>query len=171
MRMQVRSLALLPGLRIQHCHELWCRSQMPLGSYGAVAVAVAVAGSYSSDSSPSLGTSIKKKKDIIWWWQVFKKRHLIHVFMNKSYFAPWMLFCLEISMKGLKNICMLCIIIYRMTLGIWTYKNKKQWKWRAMYNMTVMKMWCLHILLWKWRLQLLPFCSFHQVCTTSCGLI
>ena len=25
MRTQVRSLALLSGLRIQHCHELWCR--------------------------------------------------------------------------------------------------------------------------------------------------
>ena len=35
-------------------HELWCRSQMRLGSH----VAVAVAGSYSSDSTPSLGTSI-----------------------------------------------------------------------------------------------------------------
>ena len=27
MRMQVQSLALLNGLRVQHCHELWCRSQ------------------------------------------------------------------------------------------------------------------------------------------------
>ena len=29
MRMQVRSLALLSGLRIWRCHELWCRSKMP----------------------------------------------------------------------------------------------------------------------------------------------
>ena len=28
MRMQVQSLALLGGLRIQHCRELWCRLQM-----------------------------------------------------------------------------------------------------------------------------------------------
>ena len=28
MRLWVRSLALLSGLRIQHCCELWCRSQM-----------------------------------------------------------------------------------------------------------------------------------------------
>ena len=28
MRMWVRSLASLSGLRIWHCHELWCRSQM-----------------------------------------------------------------------------------------------------------------------------------------------
>ena len=29
-RTQVQSLALLSGLRIQHCHELWCRSQKRL---------------------------------------------------------------------------------------------------------------------------------------------
>ena len=32
MRLQVRSLASLSGLRIQHCHELWSRSQMQLRS-------------------------------------------------------------------------------------------------------------------------------------------
>jgi len=32
MRVQFRSLALLNGLRIWHCHELWCRSQMWLRS-------------------------------------------------------------------------------------------------------------------------------------------
>ena len=35
---QVQSLALLSGLRIWHCLELWCRSQMLLGSGMAVAV-------------------------------------------------------------------------------------------------------------------------------------
>ena len=39
MRSQVRSLALLSRLRIQHCRELWCRSQMQLGCSIAVAVA------------------------------------------------------------------------------------------------------------------------------------
>ena len=38
MRTQVWSLALLRGLRIQCCHELWCRSQMQLGSGVALAV-------------------------------------------------------------------------------------------------------------------------------------
>ena len=33
MRMQVRSLASLIGLRIQCGHELWCRSQMRLGGF------------------------------------------------------------------------------------------------------------------------------------------
>ena len=40
MRMQVRSLASLSGLRIRHCCELWYRSQTWLGSDIAVAVAV-----------------------------------------------------------------------------------------------------------------------------------
>ena len=35
----VRSLALLSGLRIWRCHELWCRSQMRLRSAVAVALA------------------------------------------------------------------------------------------------------------------------------------
>ena len=39
MRLRVRSPALLSGLRIWHCHELWCRSQMLLGSRIAVALA------------------------------------------------------------------------------------------------------------------------------------
>ena len=38
MRTQVQSLALLSGLRIQHCLELWCRSQTWLESHVAVAV-------------------------------------------------------------------------------------------------------------------------------------
>ena len=40
MRLWVRSLALLTGLRIRHCRELWFRSQMGLGSGIAVAVAL-----------------------------------------------------------------------------------------------------------------------------------
>ena len=42
-RMQVQSLALLSGLRILHCRELWCSSQTQLGSHAAVAVARPVA--------------------------------------------------------------------------------------------------------------------------------
>ena len=51
MRLRVRSLASLSGLRIRRCRELWCRSQTWLGS------GLAVAGGYSSDQTPSLGTS------------------------------------------------------------------------------------------------------------------
>ena len=38
MKLWVRSLASLSGLRSRHCRELWCRSQTQLGSCVAVAV-------------------------------------------------------------------------------------------------------------------------------------
>ena len=52
MRTWVWFLALLSGLRIWCCHELWWRSQTRFGS--GVAVALAQASSCSSDSTPSL---------------------------------------------------------------------------------------------------------------------
>ena len=58
MRMWVRFLALLSGLRVWCCHDLRCRSKIQLRSGMVVAVAVAVASSCSSNSTPSLGTSI-----------------------------------------------------------------------------------------------------------------
>ena len=74
MRLRVRSLASLSGLRIWHGRELWCRSQTRLGP----GMAVAVAGSNSSNWTPSLEISIccrcspkktkkkkKKKKEIL----------------------------------------------------------------------------------------------------------
>ena len=71
MRLWVPSLATLSGLRIQHCRELWYKSQMWLGS----GVAVAVVSSYSSDSTSSRrtpyaagaafkGQKTKKKKKV-----------------------------------------------------------------------------------------------------------
>ena len=53
MRMWVRALASVSGLRIRHCHKLKCRSRAWLRSGVAVAVA-----SDSCVSIPSLGTSI-----------------------------------------------------------------------------------------------------------------
>ena len=61
MRMQVRSLALLRGLRIQCCHELWCRLQRRLRSGMAVVVAVARTGGCSSNLTPNLGTSMCRR--------------------------------------------------------------------------------------------------------------
>ena len=55
-RIWVQSLDSLRGLRIWRCHELSCRWQMWLGS--CIAVAVAKAGGYSSNSTLHLGTSI-----------------------------------------------------------------------------------------------------------------
>ena len=51
-RMQVRSLALLSGLRIWPCHKPLCRSQM------AARIQCGCGMDCSSDPSPSLGTSI-----------------------------------------------------------------------------------------------------------------
>ena len=55
MRIQVQSLASINGSGIRCCCELWYRSQTQLRSRAAAAVVQA--GSYSSDSTPSLGTS------------------------------------------------------------------------------------------------------------------
>ena len=69
MRMQIRFLALLSGLRIRNCRELWCRSQPRLRSWVAMTVAS------SSNLTPSLGNSLwhscgpkkkrKKKKNLL----------------------------------------------------------------------------------------------------------
>ena len=58
---------LLSGLRIQHCHELWCRSQMWLGS--RVAVAVVLASGHNLNSIPAweppyaTGAALKRQKN------------------------------------------------------------------------------------------------------------
>ena len=96
MRMQVRSLASLSGLRIRHCRELWCRSQRRLRSH--VAVAVVQAGSCSSNLSPSLGTSIcheygpkKTKKRVALVSGVQQSESVIHInisilFSHRGYY-------------------------------------------------------------------------------------
>ena len=52
--------SMLSGLTTQCCRELQCRSQMQLGS--GVAVALAQAAGYSSNWTPSLGTSMCRGK-------------------------------------------------------------------------------------------------------------
>lgn len=54
---KVQSLALPSGLRIRHCHGLWCRSQRQLGSRVAVTVAQAPIQSHTC-----LKNKKKKKK-------------------------------------------------------------------------------------------------------------
>ena len=63
MSFRVQSLSLLSGLRIRHCHELWCGSQMQLGS--CTAVAVVYAGGYSSlawEPPYAAGAALEKAK-------------------------------------------------------------------------------------------------------------
>ena len=68
MRLQVRSLASLHGLRIGHCRELWSRLQTRLGSRVAVTLAWAVSYSsirplaWESPYAASLALKRKKKK-------------------------------------------------------------------------------------------------------------
>ena len=74
MRTWVWSLASLSEFRIRCCQELWCRSKMRLSS--DVVMAMVQACSCSSNSTPSLGTSIcrgcspkkTKKKKKMWYW-------------------------------------------------------------------------------------------------------
>ena len=86
--MEVQSLVSLRGLRIWHCCELWCRSQMWLES--GVAVAVVQAGSCSSDLTSSLGISIcygcgpKKKKKLSREAEWTDKVHISQVFPRNS---------------------------------------------------------------------------------------
>ena len=52
-------MASLSGLIIRFCHELWCRSLTQLRSF--IAIAMTQAGSNSSDWTPSLGTSTRRR--------------------------------------------------------------------------------------------------------------
>ena len=82
-------VALLSGLRIRHCRELWCRLKTQLGS--CIVVAVAQASSYSSDSTPSLGTSIchrygpkKQKEKNKKTFQIHKLLECLHLHIIKE---------------------------------------------------------------------------------------
>ena len=68
MKIQVSSLASLSGSRIWCCRELWHTLQMRLGSCVAVAVV------YSSNSNPSLGTSICCKSGSKNKWKKGRKK-------------------------------------------------------------------------------------------------
>jgi len=62
MRTQVQSLASLSGLRIWHCHELWCRSQMRLRSGCGIVPIGALDWELPYASGLALKKAKKKKK-------------------------------------------------------------------------------------------------------------
>ena len=108
-RMQVWCLALLNGLRIWCCFKLWHRSQMPLGSI--VAMAVAQAYNCRSNSTPSLGTSIccryghKQKKNSIpkaflffFFFKTVSLSHCVPAFgsLPNTSDSVWLLFILSL---------------------------------------------------------------------------
>ena len=102
MVMWVQSLALLSGLRIRRCCELWCRSQMQLGS-SRVAVAVVQASSCSFDLTPSLGTSIYSRCS--------PKRPKKNIYVCLGYYA--------VQKKFL--IFKICLYIYTNFIYTYTY--------------------------------------------------
>ena len=88
-----RSLASPIGLRVWRFCGQWCRSQMRIRP--GIAVAVAVAGGYSSDSTPSLGTSMchqcssKKTKNKTKNKQTKKKTAQDCVCVQTKMFTEW----------------------------------------------------------------------------------
>ena len=93
MRLRVRSLTFLSGLRIRYCRELWCRSQMQIKS--RVAMAVAKAGSHSSNWTPRLETSIchrcspkKKKKNLLLEVLPYHPSQAVKVMVRKELKPP-----------------------------------------------------------------------------------
>ena len=67
MRLHVQSLASLSGLRIWHCHGLWQRSKIQLGSCIAVVwysvAATAPVGPLAWELPYAMGVALKKKKN------------------------------------------------------------------------------------------------------------
>uniref|UniRef100_A0A8D0XGD1 Nucleoporin NUP188 n=1 Tax=Sus scrofa TaxID=9823 RepID=A0A8D0XGD1_PIG len=107
MRLRVRSLALLSGLTIRRCRELWCRSQTWLGSSVAVALNQIEAElnkhwqrlleglSYYKPPSPNSAEKVKANKDVasplkelglrISKFLVSKNEHMLSLLLQDGY--------------------------------------------------------------------------------------
>ena len=124
MRMWVWSLAALSGLRIQHFCELWYKLQTQLRS--RVAVAVVLAGSCSSNSSPSQGPSI-----CLEWSPKKKKKYIISPIKEFTKFAIYA----KINMKDLEIDEEIQTMILKKQWfknsekHMWIFKIKQTWKW------------------------------------------
>ena len=79
MRMWDQHLALLAGLRIQRCCELWCRSQMRLGSSVAVTwsrlAAITPIWLLAWELPYAAGAALKKKKKKSLWQRPVEETH------------------------------------------------------------------------------------------------
>jgi len=90
MRTQVLSLALLSGLRIQHCCELWYRLQMWLGSGIAVAIAVALIQPFAMELPYAMDVALK--------WPKKKKKSLLCSFLVTQHMSK-NIFCFSIKLS------------------------------------------------------------------------
>ena len=94
MRMWVRSLTPLSGLRIQPCHELQCRSQLQLRSGIAVAVAQTAAAALIGPSAWKLlyamSVALKKKQTKLYIYMYRCVGHICYCSVAKKWEAIWM---------------------------------------------------------------------------------
>ena len=147
MRLQVCFLASLSGLRICCCQVLWCRSQMQLGS--CIAVTVAQAGSYSSYSTPSPGTSIchrcgQKKKQ--------KKKKILGLSGMQNIIEK-LIFSIDLGgWRPYINLEAICLLVY--VIGF------------AFSNRFVFLNWFIRIL---YILRRLTFCHINQFTQNKLG--
>ena len=84
--MQIWSLASLSGLRIWHCHKLWCRLQMRLRSGIAVAVTQACSSSHSAlccETSICCRCGHKKKENN----SIYKQNFTVSDFFQVDFFS------------------------------------------------------------------------------------
>ena len=143
--MQVWSLASLSGLRIRHCHELWCSIR------SHIAVAVAWAGSYSYDSTPGLGASIchgyshkkttttttkkKRKKE---------KKERKKIQTSKKLWKTQSSFCHSFNKQNLDLISS-CLLVTKPDLNLWeegvTRGQKKVMKYLVYASYCFCKIW------------------------------
>ena len=130
MRLRVRSLPLLSGLRLRRCRELWCRLQTRLGS--RVAVALAWACGYSSDSTPSLGTSIcrgssprnskktKKKKNLLNYYSFNSVCHYTvhqkHIMLQAFIYIYNVIFPVHFFLRSFCNFLEISFIYFKKPL-------------------------------------------------------
>ena len=102
MRIQVLSLALLSGLGIWHCRELWCRSQMPTLLWlwlwcrlAAVTLIVPLAWEIPYAEGTALRSKKKKKELLIFYLLIQKSTRLVicYKYFSMFLFDFWFYSC------------------------------------------------------------------------------
>ena len=93
MRLRVRSLALLSGLKIWRCRELWCRLQTRLGSGVAVALVLAGVGAATAPIRPlaweppyATGAALKRQKKKKRFKKKKKKQNMLSLFLHDLFY-------------------------------------------------------------------------------------